>query len=69
MTKSLLELDHVMTYQKKSSNFTHDLNFIASSVSAYYLKKATNEDMSNEEIVLLKTKINNLIVELESILN
>lgn len=69
MTKSLIDLDQVMSYQKKSANFTHDLNFIASSVSAYYLKKATNEVMSDEELALLKNKIKELIIELESILN
>lgn len=68
MSKNLIDLDRVIEYQKKASNFVNDLNFIATGINTYCLKLAINESLSDEEMLLLKTKTTKLINDLGFIL-
>lgn len=66
---NLVDLDRVTEGQKKSDNFTSDINFVYSGIRALILKSVVGEKLSDEDMVLLRTKTNNLIADIESILS
>lgn len=66
---NLIVLDRVTESQKRSSNFTSDINFVYSGLNDLILRSAVGEKLSDEEMSLLRTKVNNLIADMESILS
>lgn len=67
--KNLVTLDRVLDCDKKAISVHRDLSFINSAVASYYLKLCVGEKLSDEELALLRIKVNNLIAELEVILS